>query len=501
MSSFSPLFRVSLFSLVLISCAQSQTASPKASLRTLIISGGPSADYNQYAIESNARYVEKLTTGGNQRVLFANGNRNSRTISTYKEPVIERELAVLLWILDEDSPYPSIEMKAPTLKRLDGSTAPKTIIREVESLAKNAKAGERALLYFTGHGGEGEKKGLFGSKDYDNTNYNGWGGDLSMQSLAPALQKWPANVPLTLVMVQCHSGGFANLIWKDGDTKKGIWPRDFCGFFAATGDRMSSGCTSEVDERDYQDFTTHFFAALSGVSRDGRPISGADYDRNGAVSGLEAFAYTNLNDHSIDVPMCTSDLYLRRTLGEKDDNGWMQTPYSAILNEAAPWQKAILNGLSRELKLSGDKRIGTVYNALKNFDSDDDESDDDYGYSGLSDDERDEFTRHFYNLKADVKRRFPALKSKKSPNNAASKTKAIAYLKTRPAEVASVYKAYQSYQSDGGETSEVREAKLLRFLRTSYTIALQKRLKEKGTAEQKATFARLRTSESRNFLK
>ena len=264
---------------------------------------------------------------------------------------------------------------------------------------------------------------------------------------------------------------------------------------------MSSGCTSEVDERDYQDFTTHFFAALSGISRDGRAISGADYDRNGAVSGLEAFAYTNLNDHSIDVPMCTSDLYLRRTLGESDGNSWMQTPYSKVINDATPWQKAILNGLSRELKLSGEKRIGTAYAALKNFDSGDDESDEDYGYRGLSEDERDEFTRHFYNLKADVKHRFPALKSKKSPNYAASRTKAIAYLKTRPVEVALVYKAYQSYESDGGDTTEVREAKLLRFLRTSYTVVLQKRMKDKGTAEQKATFARLRTSESRNFLK
>ena len=45
-----------------------------------------------------------------------------------------------------------------------------------------------------------------------------------------------------------------------------------------------------------------------------------------------------------------------------------------------------------------------------------------------------------------------------------------------------------------------REAFLWRFVRTARTIVLQEELKKSGTPAQKATFARLRASESRNPL-
>jgi hypothetical protein len=494
--SFSRLFfRTSLLLLAIAPCALTQIPQAKSTLKTLIVGGGPSVKQNEYAIESNARYIERLTASGQQRVLFANGVRNSRTITTLQDFSKNPELAVLLWLTNDRSGAAPV-LKAPTLKRLDGSSSPKSILKEVDTLTKTVKTGDKALIYFTGHGGEGKQKGFFGSQDYTNTTYNGWGSDLSVQQLASTLQKWPDKVPLTLVMVQCHSGGFANLIWNDGDFKNGIWSRDFCGFFASTGDRMSSGCTSEMDERDYQDFTTHFFAALSGTSRDGRRITGADYDRNGAVSGLEAFAYTNLNNQSIDVPMSTSDLYLRRILGEAEGNDWMKTPYSTILNDSAPWQKAMLNGLSRELKLSGEKRIETANTALENLDS----AEEDYEYSSLSEEEMVDYRRNFYLLQDELFRRYPALKSKNSPQFAASKAKALTFLKTRPKAVNSVFRAYTAF-TDYSDSSELREAKLYRFMRASYTVVLQKRLRTKGTPEQKAIFARLRTSESRNFLK
>lgn len=529
MPCLSPLFRLSLLSIVSItlpSCAQSQVEPPQAakggasksasrSLRTLIVSGGPDAESNQYAIESNARYVEKLTaTGQSQRILFADGSRNSRTISTYEQPdyfdeirvSMMREFVVLAWLLGHSPPTYTTVMKAPTLKRLDGASNPKTILSEVDNFAKSAKTGERGLLYFTGHGSEGTKGGVFGflgTQDFDNTRYNGWGGDLSVQELATPLQNWPADVPLTLVMVQCHSGGFANLIWQGGDSKNAVWPRDFCGFFAATAERMSSGCTSEVDERDYHDFTTHFFAALSGVSRDGRIITGADFDHNGAVSGLEAFAYTNLYDNSIDVPICTSDLYLRRIFSAPNEKDWLQTPYSTLLKNANPWQKAILNGLSRELGLSGEAQLKTAAAAQSNLNTRIKRAgyrSVDYDYYGLKEPSTEATTRLFYKMEADILRRFPALKSRTSRSYGAAKSKALDYLNRKPTQVATLYAASQVYE-DATVMAEKREAKLWRFLRAARTVVLQKRLQERGTAEQKAVFARLRSSESRNFLK
>lgn len=489
-----------LLSIALISRANAQ------GLRTLIISGGPDADYNQYAIESNARYVEKLTAKGPQRVLFADGKRTSRTISTLEPPANVREVTVLNWILDELSPEDKTVFKAPTLKRLDGDAQPKTILREVKNLAQNAKNGERALLYFTGHGSEGRRGGFFGFlglPDYDNTLYNGWHGDVSMHQLAASLQNWPEKVPLTLVMVQCHNGGFANLIWQGGESSQDVWARDFCGFFATTGDRLAAGCTSEVDERNYQDFTTHFFAALSGISRDGRPVTGADYDKNGAVSGLEALAYTHLHDNSIDVPLCTSDFYLRQAFDEQTEKGasdWLKTPYSKVFQQANVWQQAILSGLSRDLKLSGESRLKaarTTQMTLKMRAARSVYGDYSAGMESIN---SPAVSRDFYAIEEELMRRFPKLKSRNARSLAGAKTKAIAFLKKRPAQVARLYQAATAYDN-AGEGVEVREAKLLRFLRTAHTVLLQQRLQSSGTDAQKTVFARLRAAESRNFLK
>ena len=44
-------------------------------------------------------------------------------------------------------------------------------------------------------------------------------------------------------------------------------------------------------------------------------MSGADYNHDGRVGMDEAFAYSLIHDTSIDVPVCTSDIYLRQVKG------------------------------------------------------------------------------------------------------------------------------------------------------------------------------------------
>ena len=497
MHRFLAFVRLLFLLLVCISCAEAQGA-PSSPLRTLIVSGGPTIDYNQYAIESNARYVEKLTAGGkSQRVLFADGKRNSRTIPTYESVADKKEATVLAWLLDEDWPATKSVLRAPTLKHLDGAATPANILTETRNLASSVQNGERGLFYFTGHGSPNTQNRWM--PDYENTIYSAWwNSSVSVQELAPALQSWPQNAPLTLVMVQCHSGGFANLIFQGGDPKNPIWPRDFCGFFASLGELVASGCTSEVDEQDYQDFTTHFFAALSGITRDGRVIAlnQADFDKNGVVSGLEALAYADLHDDSIDVPLCTSDVYLR-SLWPGDDKSWVQTPFSTVNLHAEPWQSAVLTGLSRELHLSGEARLGNAFAAYQKLNSPFAKS---KAASGESAYDSPVISTQYYALESAVLRRFPNLKSKKSRSYEASKRKAIAYLKTRPTEVAKLYAA-ETASFGGSETIEIRAAKLWRFVRMARTVILQERVKSQGTSEQKAVLARLRTRESRNFLK
>ena len=50
------------------------------------------------------------------------------------------------------------------------------------------------------------------------------------------------------------------------------------------------------------------------------------------------------------------------------------------------------------------------------------------------------------------------------------------------------------------ETDEVREAMLSRFVDACFTLVAEQKLREGGTAAQKAAFARLRASEGRSLF-
>lgn len=507
-TSHSRLFLTLALCGTLSSCAysQPQPAAPtkKSTLRTLIVAGGPDPDYNQYALESNARYLEKLTaTGASQRILFADGKKTSRTISTVEPLPDAVAQTVFAWVLEQPMPGGRTGFRAPTLKRLDGPATKDSVLQSVRQLVAQVKSGQHGLVYFTGHGSLGHSQGWgpLGDRSreaLENTTYSVWNdGELSVKELAAALQKWPAKAPLVLVMVQCHSGGFANVMFEGGDPKKPVWDRDFCGFFAATADRESSGCTSEVDERDYQDFTTHFFAALSGRSRSGQPVSGTDYDHDGTVSLLEAYAWTHLIDTSIDVPVCTSDAYLRTIYPQKAVPEWLKTPYATLLANATPWQKAILEGLSRTNHLSGENRITTALSAFDRLKSAP-ESSMDNPPAGI---DPDKLSQSLQTIETTLHKKFPGLKAPhRSARYISAKRAAIAWLKNYPNDDVRMLNRAASLWGQEANSVSSRQAILWRFIRTARTVVLQDQLEKNGTPAQKAVFARLRLAESRNPL-
>jgi hypothetical protein len=136
-------------------------------------------------------------------------------------------------------------------------------------------------------------------------------------------------------MVQCFAGAFGNVLFAGGDPKGDLIDRPVCGFFATTRERMAAGCTAEVNEADYHDFTSYFFAALSGKDRLGRRVAPPDYNKDGKVGMDEAFAYANITEPSIDVPVATSDVFLRRFV-RMADREVEETPYAKVLASASP---------------------------------------------------------------------------------------------------------------------------------------------------------------------
>ena len=465
-----------------------------APLRTLIISGGPNFKFNQYAIESNARYVEKLTEKSRwQRITFADGKAGSRTIAAFRNSSEFKSARLLSWVLGQELPADTIVAQASTLGRIDADSTKASVTKVLGEFAQPAP-GEQGLLYFTGHGNAG---GGNGRPDYQNTTFALWNNQkISEREVAQAIREWPAQNPLFVVAVQCHSGGFANLIFEDGDPTKALANRDIAGFFSSTGQRIAAGCTSEVNERDYQDFTTHFFAALSGISRDGRAITGADSDKNGVVSGSEAFAYANVHDLSIDVPVATSDAYLRAVLAYENDD-WQQTPYAQILNSAQPWQKTMLNELSSALNLKGETRVATAIAQHRQLQTRDPNATD-FAVPGV---DEGALGRRLQSLQGQIKARFPDLKtSPRSSRYRAARQAAQNWLQARPADIAFLDDALAKFSRAQG-AAEVREAMLERFGRAVYTIVLQTKMRAQGTPEQQAAFEKFRRAESRNPIR
>ena len=348
------------FAISHIAFSQSMPRAPlQAPLQAILVGGGPDIDNNQAAIEGNVRYLNRLLPPQTPRTtLFADGKIQNETV-LYDVESNARDQANRLWkmLFDSKRPDPDswVATRAPRLNsRLDGASNQKNIAQAFARVRSDAPL----LAYFTGHGGQNER-------DPNNNFYNLWGQEeLSVRELSRHIARLPRKTPVTLVMVQCYSGAFGNVLFQDGDPKKPLTERDIAGFFASTNDRMAAGCTSEVDEAEYHDFTSYFFAATTGRDRVGRAVSGVDFNRDGNVGGDEAFAYALARDRSIDVPTNTSDVFLRRfaklSNAQRSSTRWSQLRAWASLS-----QRFALDELSKELKLSGENRVAQARQGLE----------------------------------------------------------------------------------------------------------------------------------------
>lgn len=314
--------------------------------RTLVVGGGPSRKYNQAAIESNVRYVARsLPKGAPLRVLFADGDPNAATVRYTPEGGIE----------DRDDRY-----RRPQLPRLDGPTRATSVRREIATLARGGAS--PVFLYFTGHG------------SLDRTSqFDLWRDEeLTVPALAAALAAFKGSTPIIVLMVQCHAGGFADLLFPGGDPAKRPLDNRLCGFYASIEARPAAGCTPSIDEADYKDFTGYFVAALTGKDRLGRPVTGADYDHDGKVGMDEAFCWSMVHDDSIDTPVCTSDEFLRGVVKTPDEDVF-SLPYPQVLEWARPAPRAAMEALCAALKLTGEDRLVRAYKLYSQIGEDDDD--------------------------------------------------------------------------------------------------------------------------------
>ena len=334
--------------------------APAPPFYALLVGGGPDVASNAAQIEGHMSFVAGTVPGAARRlILFADGKIDHPSVSyadTSAPADAQRALAVLL--ADQDAGEPILG-RAPKLGvTIDGRARLQEVRRAMAKLLGQATTQPAPLLlYFAGHGTQGDKK------DQD-TAFDLWDDDkLTVRTLADELARAPRQLPVVLVMAQCFSGAFANLLFTHGDADGSPLGANLVGFFSAKADREAAGCSYATDRADYQDFSSYFFGALCGQDRFGGTVVGADYDGDGTVSLYEAFCYALIHDQSADTPVCTSDVFLRRSTRLPDETIYA-TPYHAVWQAGTAAQRAVLDALSGQLGLAGEKRAIDAFDRL-----------------------------------------------------------------------------------------------------------------------------------------
>jgi hypothetical protein len=352
--TFSALLRALLAAGALIHC----TAS--AQMHALLVGGGPDRASNTAQIEEHLRFVTSLVPASPGRiVLFADGRSASRNLIYTDSAHLSAGQRALDILLPNDGLGARELTRTPDIgAALDGPSRLASIDKGFSRLAAlSGKSDDSILLYFAGHGSQ--------SRGREQTSfYSLWGDqDLDPPTLVREIETLPQHVPVTLVMAQCFSGGFGNVIFHKANPNQSVSDRTIVGFFAAESDREAAGCGTETNSPLYQDFSSYFFGALSGRDKLGHEVTGADYDGDGAIGCYEAYCYALVHDESIDTPVSTSLIYLRH-FAQIPDQKIFATPWPTVIADASPAQRAALEGLSTKLGLDGDQRVLAAYDRL-----------------------------------------------------------------------------------------------------------------------------------------
>lgn len=326
----------------------------------LTIGGGSSPTGNQVSLEKNILMFQALLSeqydSAPHDIFFSDGNDPGRDLQ-FIDPKFEiPKVNLLLAQVMRQSKYLGYQYRSHKIPKVTGKSSRASLQRWFREKGAKLESGDRLIIYVTAHGGRSSDK-----KSPNNTKLYLWNKEqIQMKEFAEHLNKLPKDVSVVLVMVQCYSGGFANVIFKDGESNKGVASRVRCGFFASLNNRPAAGCTPDIDEGNYEEYSSYFWAALRGKMRTGVAIQKPDYDRNGMVSFEEAHAFAVLRSPTIDIPVKTSGALLRKfsKLGSKKKPELFsaQTSYDQLFKKASPAQQAILQGLSAELKFNRSDR-------------------------------------------------------------------------------------------------------------------------------------------------
>lgn len=489
-----PIRSLALGLVVLAGALSSQLGQAKDFFLT--IGGGGSPTGNQVSLEKNVLYFQRVRevlgiADTSHDILFSDGNDPGRDLQ-YHDPdaaMPESNLLVAQLCSREDGLWDNY--RTHQVPGIRGPSSRGEIERWFDERVEEIQPGDRVFIYFTGHGGKGSGP--------NGNHMHLWNGEkLTVKDFVKLLDRLPDETAVTCVMVQCYSGGFSNLIFEDGDPDRGASAANRCGFFATTHDRVAAGCTSDIDEENYQEYSSFFWAALAGEKRLGDSIARPDYDADGRTSFEEAHAFTLLESNTIDVSVRTSDALLR-SLSKLEGNGLLAAtaPREEILAAATPADRAVLEGLEKELEL-GDRWLAGAKEELEESKKRKASTDRQKGRKAS------EHKRLAGEILSALKQRWPELENPWHPRvQEILATESAALLRVvqshrKYSEMAAV-QAELSKLDDASLAERRRAAKCQRFIDAIDRVALAANLEKLATPENVERYRKLLAAESQGL--
>lgn len=283
-------------------------AAGLAKTTTVLVGGGATPDSAQGSIELNVIWLTELLDArpGELKVFFNGGEDSATDVYRRKPPdEVTGRYEALARVLDKHRANRD-EFYTNRVDSPSESTEADRLLSRLENLTNGMESGDDLFFIYNGHG-------LGGSNYRDNT-LRVWNDTrVSVTQLEAVFSNMPEQSTLRYFMPQCYAGGFEQLAYKNADPHEGLSAQTRCGFMSVPRDRPSEGCTPSVNTDDYRDYTTYFFSALSGRTRDGGALpADPDFDGNGAISLLEAHYHSMVHAESTDRPRSTSEQYLLR---------------------------------------------------------------------------------------------------------------------------------------------------------------------------------------------
>ncbi len=317
------------------------TASSNDSPDWIIAGGGGTPDQNQISIEDDILLAQR-TFPGEGVTLFAGGpaTQGVQVSAARKQDPLFQKLGDLFLPANRDTKFQAVRV-------VSAKSATRKNILEYLSQAAQAENGD-LLFYFAGHGD-------MGPTPSDNI-VSTWGNDvISVRDVASTLDTTQQR-PVKFAMTSCFSGGFADFIFVDGESEKGLATQLRCGVFASPWDLEAGGCDPDPVRGNHEGFGIHFLNALSGVDRDGNKIA-VDINTDGAVSLLEAYTQARIASKSLDVPTSTSERFLRYKLDGS-------APANAELLEL-PEEERVIAELLKSVKMNSVEEVADEYALLR----------------------------------------------------------------------------------------------------------------------------------------